>query len=62
MLAGAASALREAIGAEIDAANRADHNRLIASLRDTLGNDRFEELWSAGYALTPDQASALDIR
>jgi non-specific serine/threonine protein kinase len=50
-LAGATSALREAIGAEIDEKDRADYDRFIAGLRDTLGTSRFEEVWSAGRAL-----------
>ena len=60
-LAGAASALREAIGAEIDAGIRAEHDRLVAGLRDTLGDDRFEAAWSAGHGLTPEQAVAPNI-
>jgi tetratricopeptide (TPR) repeat protein len=58
-LVGAASAMREAINAEIDEVHRADYQRLVTRLRDTLGNTRFEEAWSAGHARTPDLAVAM---
>jgi non-specific serine/threonine protein kinase len=55
-LNGAAVALRHAIGAEIDEVHRAEHEQLIASLRDRLGDDRFAAAWAAGQARTPNQA------
>ena len=55
-LDGAASALRKVTGAEIDATRRADYDRFVAGLQDNLGHDRFERVWNAGHARTPDQA------
>ena len=57
-LDGAASALRQVTGAEIDAVQRPAYDRFIAGLRDALGHDRFADLWSAGDARTPEQAIA----
>ena len=58
-LEAAASAIRRATGAEIDDVNRADYDRMIAGLRVALGNDRFDKLWTASLALTPEQAIAV---
>jgi predicted ATPase/DNA-binding CsgD family transcriptional regulator len=55
-LNGAAVALRRAIGADIDEVHRVEHEQLIASLRDALGDDRFAAAWAAGQARTPEQA------
>jgi predicted ATPase/DNA-binding CsgD family transcriptional regulator len=58
-LDGAAAALREAIGAEIDERDRVNHDRLVARLRDALGHDRFDEAWSAGHGRALEQAVAV---
>ena len=65
-LAGAASALCEAIGVELAAAVRAVHPRLVAKhgrlvtdLRATLGEERFATAWAAGHGKTPEEALAV---
>jgi predicted ATPase/DNA-binding CsgD family transcriptional regulator len=57
-LDGVAAALRHVTGAEIDGVQRDEYDRFIAGLRDSLGNQRFEEVWSAGQAPAPEQAVA----
>ena len=57
-LDGAAAALREITGAKITEAHRVDYDRLIAGLRETLGQDQFEAVWSASQRRTPEQAIA----
>ena len=57
-LFGAAETLREAVGASVLAIYRADHERAIAVARTALGQQRFESLWRAGRALSPDEAVA----
>jgi predicted ATPase/DNA-binding CsgD family transcriptional regulator len=55
-LDGAAAALRHVTGAEIDGVQRDEYDRFLAGLRDTLGNQRFDEVWSVGQTPTPEQA------
>jgi DNA-binding CsgD family transcriptional regulator len=55
-LDGAAAALRQVTGATINEASRADYDRLVADLQETLGQDQFEAVWSAGQPQTPEQA------
>jgi non-specific serine/threonine protein kinase len=57
-LDGAATALRRLTGANITDVLQADYNRLLASLRDTLGHDRFENVWSFGRGQTAEQVVA----
>jgi predicted ATPase/DNA-binding NarL/FixJ family response regulator len=57
-LDGAAEALRQVTGAKITESHRADYDRLIADLHDTLGQDQFEAEWSASQTRTPEQAVA----
>jgi non-specific serine/threonine protein kinase len=57
-LAGAAFALRAGIGAEIDERDRDEYDRLIARLRNTLGDERFEAAWSTGHGHPREQAVA----
>jgi DNA-binding CsgD family transcriptional regulator len=57
-LDGAAAALREITGAKITKAHRTDHDRLVAALQETLGQDQFEAVWSASQARTPEEAVA----
>jgi non-specific serine/threonine protein kinase len=57
-LDGAAAALRHATGATIAQAQRADYDQFIAALRDRLGHDRFEALWTAGHPQTAEHAVA----
>lgn len=53
-----ATAIRSVTGAEIDEINRAEYDRLIGGLRETLGDERFEQRWVAGQAQSPTQAMA----
>jgi non-specific serine/threonine protein kinase len=64
-LAGAAAALFEAIGAEVDEALHGttrrlglDYGKLIAGLRHVLGEERFVAEWTAGHGRTPQEAVA----
>jgi hypothetical protein len=57
-LYGVAAALRLAAGTVVDEAWRDEHDQLIAGLRTSLGNERYEEIWLASHALTPEQAIA----
>jgi non-specific serine/threonine protein kinase len=65
-LAGAAAALFEGIGAEVDEAVRGttrwlglDYDKLVAGLRDALGEEQFAAEWSAGHGRTPEEAVAV---
>jgi len=55
-LAGAATALRETIGATLTLLERTDLDRAIAAARAVLGEEAFEAAWTQGRALTPEQA------
>ena len=57
-LDGAAAALRQVTGAKITEAHRADYDRLVDDLRETLGQDQFEAAWSASWSGTPEQTVA----
>jgi predicted ATPase/DNA-binding CsgD family transcriptional regulator len=55
-LIGAAEALREAAGAPLPPVERAAYERQVAAARAELGNTTFAREWSAGRALSPEQA------
>ena len=55
-LLGAATTLREAIGAPLPAASRVGYERGMAALHTTLGESAFAEAWAAGAALSSDEA------
>jgi len=57
-LLGAAAAVREAIAFALPPADRAEHDADAAALRDALGEDAFEAAWSAGRAMSLDEAIA----
>jgi predicted ATPase/DNA-binding XRE family transcriptional regulator len=57
-LLGAATALREAIGAPLPPVEHAAHERTLACARADLGEPAFERAWSGGWALPIDQAVA----
>jgi tetratricopeptide (TPR) repeat protein len=57
-LFGAADTLREAVGASVLAFYRGDYERAIGAARTALGQQRFESCWTAGRALSPDEAVA----
>ncbi|NTU79059.1 MAG: LuxR family transcriptional regulator [Chloroflexales bacterium] len=58
-LLGAASVLREALGAPIAAADQPHHERTLTLVRAQLGSAAFSAVWEAGRALLFDQAVAL---
>jgi predicted ATPase/transcriptional regulator with XRE-family HTH domain/Tfp pilus assembly protein PilF len=55
-LYGAAASLRKAIGAPVGPREHPARERVVASLRKQLGPRRFTEAWTAGEALSLDQA------
>jgi DNA-binding CsgD family transcriptional regulator len=64
-LAGAAATLFETVGAEVAEALHGttrrlglDYDKLIAGLRDGLGEERFAAEWAAGHGRTPQEAVA----
>ena len=57
-LFGAAETLRGAVGASVLAFYRADYDRAIGLARSALGHHKFESCWTAGRALSPDEAVA----
>jgi predicted ATPase/class 3 adenylate cyclase len=57
-LFGAADALLDAIGAPLSPADRAERDRDLALACGHLGETQFGAAWTAGRALSPDQASA----
>jgi non-specific serine/threonine protein kinase len=61
-LAGAAEALRESLGAVLDAADQAFRDGYVAELRESLGEEALARALAAGRELAPEQAvsDALD--
>ena len=55
-LLGTAEALREAIGAPLPSAHRADYERLVVTVRARLGEGTFEQAWSQGRVMPLEQA------
>jgi len=53
---GAMAALCETLGVGLAPMNRADHDPVVVTLRGQLGEPDFERAWTAGRALTLDQA------
>ena len=57
-LFGASEALLEAIGARLSASNLDDYERNLATARQSLDAAAFAVAWSAGRAMSPEQAIA----
>jgi hypothetical protein len=57
----ASAALREALGAPVAPADRADHERRLAHLSACLGEEAFASAWSAGQAMTLDEVVAFAL-
>ncbi len=57
-LFGAAEGLREAMGAPLPPADRAEHERSVAAVRAALGEDAFAVAWAEGRAMSLEQAVA----
>jgi predicted ATPase/class 3 adenylate cyclase len=55
-LFGAGESLREAIGARMDAADRADYEPHVAAARAALGDEAFAVAWAEGRAMTLEAA------
>jgi tetratricopeptide (TPR) repeat protein len=60
-LDGAAAALREAVGAPMAPAHRAEHERAMGAVRAALGEGAFASAWAEGGALPVDEAIALAL-
>jgi tetratricopeptide (TPR) repeat protein len=58
---GAGDALLEAIGATPSASEVAVTDHFVPACRESLGDARFQEEWSAGYGLPSDEAIALGL-
>jgi DNA-binding CsgD family transcriptional regulator len=58
-LAGAAAALRDAIGVPLPLRERAAHGRTLATLRARLDAETFERTWAEGQALSLEQVAAV---
>jgi hypothetical protein len=54
-LLGAAAALREALGTDIQPGDRPDYERRVEAVRIALGKEAFAVAWTAGRAMTPEQ-------
>jgi len=61
-LFGAAQALRERLGLNVTPEYAAEHESETTALRDLLGQAAFDAAWSAGRALTLEQAVALALQ
>lgn len=57
-LLGAANALLEAIGIQLQPADRADYDHNMAATRGQLAEETFAEAWAEGQAMTMEQAIA----
>jgi tetratricopeptide (TPR) repeat protein len=60
-LFGSAEGLREAIGAGMPPAERAEHDRSVAAARTALGQEAFAAAWAEGRAMPLDEAVALAL-
>ncbi len=61
VLWGAAEALRRQIGAPLPPDEREEHERDVAQMRQSLGEEAFSAAWVAGGAMTLEQAIALAL-
>jgi tetratricopeptide (TPR) repeat protein len=60
-LLGAADALRKALNAPVQSADRADYERFVAGARAAMDADAFEAAWAEGRSLTLEQAIELAL-
>jgi non-specific serine/threonine protein kinase len=56
-LFGAAERVREAMGAPLPPADRAEHDRSVAAVRGALGEDAFAAAWAEGRAMSLEEAT-----
>jgi len=57
-LLAAAGALRRATQNPLRPAEQSEYDRVVAAVREALGVEAFEALWTEGAALSPEQAIA----
>jgi hypothetical protein len=57
-LFGAAEGLREAIGAPVPPADRAEHDHSVAAVRSALGEAAFAAEWGEGQTMSLDEVVA----
>jgi hypothetical protein len=57
-LLGASEALNSANGSAFDPVDRVEYDRILAATRARLDQESFDAAWSAGQAITLDQAIA----
>jgi tetratricopeptide (TPR) repeat protein len=55
-LCGTAAALREDVGWPLPPAKRAEHDRTVAAVRRSLGEEAFAAVWARGHALPLEEA------
>ena len=60
-LFGAASVMREAVGAPLAPANQPDHDRALDETRQSLGGGAFQDAWRTGSELALERAVALAL-
>src|SRR5207249_753697 len=60
-LAGAAEGLREAMGAPLPPADRAEHERSVGAARTALGEAAFASAWAEGRTLSLEAAVAFAL-
>jgi hypothetical protein len=53
-----AAALRDALGAPLPPADRADYERQVAAVRATLGEEAFAAVWAEGRGMPLEEAAA----
>jgi hypothetical protein len=56
LLLGAAAAVRAGLGTSLPRAFRSAHDRAVAALRESLGDQDFSAAWEAGAAMSLDVA------
>jgi predicted ATPase/DNA-binding XRE family transcriptional regulator len=57
-LYGAAAAARAAAGGRSERSEREEHDGIVARIRETLGEERFDAAWSAGHRLSLGETAA----
>jgi hypothetical protein len=60
-LFGAAEGLREAMGAPLRSADRAEHDRSVAAARAALGEEAFTAAWAEGRAMSLEHTVILAL-
>jgi predicted ATPase/uncharacterized protein HemY len=61
-LLGAADALLESVGAQLNPADRAEYERCLGNLHEQLSVEAFAAAWKDGQAMTPEQVTEYALR